>query len=213
MRKARNPFTVPLTSLTVLVFAAWQGFGFLMATPAFNQHLQIEGVGGRTRPILTRAMYDPADYLYQTSYAYAHSAAQTLLRGGVLNFFSIKAMKENNLAARSYAEKSLRHNPANAHAWMIVATTRRAAGQYAEAQFAYENATELAPYSASLAFPRLLFVAGDRSGNALSAFTREAVERDLLVLETYRSATFRLVQKRYPDLIDANASAFGVSKD
>ncbi len=207
MVRSRHSRFAAAASLPVLVFAVVQASATLQDTPAFNRDLQVQGPGGAPRPLLTRAMYDQGEYYYQTAFAYANYTASLLLKGMDPTDLTVEDMRERSRLARINGERSLEHNPGNVHAWMLLASTFRSTGEPERAWDAMRISTELAPYSTSLAYRRILFVGGDRSGIEQGEWLEAAIERDIRVLRNFQPRTIGVIESRYPDLLSIGEDA------
>lgn len=182
MHRSARSFLPALASLAVLVFASWQAATTLANTPAFNNQLRVEVPEGGTRPLLVQSMYDHAGYLYQVGYGYAHSLAFASKPGLSNPETLLETIRGNFNLSRTHTEASLNRNPANAHAWTVLATSLRALSQKDAALEAYRNSIALAPYSGTLATSRLRFVSKADARVRAEPEVMVAIERDIRVL-------------------------------
>lgn len=160
--------------------------------PAFDEGLLVEGITGDTRLINRAAMYDEGSYLFQMGYGYVMADA--------LSFAGIEAPDEiasTDIArqrlerAETLLEDSLRHDPANAHAWFYYAQALAAVSDIGSARNALETSWYLGPTTHRLSLPRLFLIQTIRSITGDDTAYVEIEQADLELLGIHQPNTLR----------------------
>jgi len=147
-----------IAPLAVLVFAAWQVAATLSRTPAFNRSLQVEAATGSTLPALLQANYNRADYYYWISLGWQTRTGQEKIHVEAPTPVLVETIQRRNRLIRDMATESLRHNPASAHTWMLLARVKAELGDAEGALEAWQASFDWAPHNSSLSFERLVFL-------------------------------------------------------
>ena len=179
-----KPTAWSLASLAVLGLAGWQAVDTLSRMPAFNRGLQVETATGGTIPIFTEAMYSRAAYSLAVAQEWHYRTFDAVLPGEAGSARRREALLLRSSRARDIARESLRHNPADPAAWMVVAKGEATLGFGERALQAWQNSHDLAPHSALRALERSYFLIGfmsDKEGwdMALSKIAPARVQADL----------------------------------
>lgn len=208
----------PFVSLFALVLAAWQAFATLANTPAYNWSLQVEAPDGDRIPRYYPSLHSYPEYLYQIAFDWryqplpppADRAAEEARSGGGI-FTRLRRMRDSAvdgfraqsvsqvaaaqaLRSRAIVVESLRVQPGNPSAWILLAQADAALGDHRAAIEAYLTAQKLAPNTATFALMRLGFLKELLEGAGGLDFARsmvppQVVQADVLAVQAFPNAT------------------------
>lgn len=138
----------------VIAFRAMSG-----QAPALQSDLLVEGITGDRRLSNLSDMYDRGSYLFQQGYGYVNADALSFAGiEGPGELASIETAAARFAAAKDLLAESLRHDPANAHAWLAYAQALATTGELEAGRAALVTSWELAPTTRRLALNRLFMI-------------------------------------------------------
>lgn len=198
--RQKSPRRSPLWALApaaVLVFAGWQTVATLSRTPAFNRSYLLETDDGGQVPRYGIGMYDRAQYTFLIARGWFFRAMREMDEAAENPAAAGETGQDEIRRARDIATESLRINPADPAAWMLLARTDVALGNLDAAVQGYLTSNALSPNSSIMAGDRLNFrnwLMADAAGYdlALASIPVDAVRRDLDVIRRRSEKTYEM---------------------
>lgn len=196
-----------LASALVLVFAAWQAYGTLARMPAFNRSLQVEAVTGHPWPAVIQSLFEHSEYLYQMAHDRRAMGAEEVLIEGLEAIPSGDILAERSQMARADLIESLRHAPANAYAWALLAHVEYDLGDRQAASTALRNSQLYARNDARIALGRLFLLARVAAEPEEDDISRQMLDSELVaanveIMRAYEPNRLRVVLESFPELAE-----------
>jgi hypothetical protein len=165
--------------------------------PALQSDLLVEGITGDRRLSNLADMYDKGGYLFQQGYGYVTSDALSFPGiEGPDEVAPIATAAARFTRAKDLLAESLRHDPANAHAWLAYAQALATSGDLEGARAALVTSWDLAPTTSRIALNRMFMIQTIRELTDDPSAHDKIYDSDRTVLTIHRPRVLETIDAR-----------------
>lgn len=146
----------PAFGLAFCILGGLAATGVTRNAPAFSEDRQIDGITGKGRLGYTPAMYQRAEYLFQTAVGFVNAdlfSIATTEPPGVIAADDVVRARLGT--ASDLLVMALQEDPSDAHKWFVYAQTAGALGNFPDSLAALTKSYDLGPTMPRLAYQRI----------------------------------------------------------